>query len=56
MSWRKASRSSDSGANCVEIAATPGTVAIRDSKNPDGVMLTLNYMEARALSAFIKNN
>jgi hypothetical protein len=40
--WRKASYSSGQGGNCVEIAALPnGSRAVRDSKNPNGGMLTL---------------
>jgi len=35
--WRKSSRSTNTS-NCVELA-TPGPVAIRDSKNPDGPAL-----------------
>ncbi|WP_328339490.1 DUF397 domain-containing protein [Streptomyces violaceus] len=38
--WRKSTYSGD-GSNCVEIATTPTTVHIRDSKNPDGTHLTL---------------
>ncbi|WP_344453031.1 DUF397 domain-containing protein [Actinomadura kijaniata] len=55
MLWRKSSHSNDSGANCVEVAASPNTVAIRDSKNPDGGVVALNRMEACALSALIKS-
>jgi hypothetical protein len=40
LTWRKSSFSSSSGANCVEIAHIPGGVAIHDSKNPTGPILT----------------
>ncbi|MFD0203534.1 MULTISPECIES: DUF397 domain-containing protein [Saccharothrix] len=39
MRWRKSSRSG-STSNCVELAATPRTRAVRDSKNVDGGALT----------------
>lgn len=40
--WRRSSYSSDQGGQCVEIAETPHTtIAIRDSKNPAGPILTL---------------
>ena len=43
MQWRKSSYSSDQGGQCLEVAETPHTtVAIRDSKNPAGPMLTLD--------------
>jgi uncharacterized protein DUF397 len=32
--WRKASRSSGNGGNCVQVAQLPGLIGIRDSKNP----------------------
>jgi Domain of unknown function (DUF397) len=38
--WRKASYSSGNGVNCVEVASNlPGTVAVRDSKDPAGPAL-----------------
>ncbi|MDG9713311.1 DUF397 domain-containing protein [Streptomyces sp. DH10] len=42
--WRKSSYSGDQGGSCVEIAETAHTtvVAIRDSKNPAGPILTLD--------------
>lgn len=40
--WRKASRSSASGSDCVELAHASGVIAIRDSKDPDGPKLLLN--------------
>jgi hypothetical protein len=38
--WQKSTYSGD-GSNCVEIATTPTTIHIRDSKNPTGPHLTL---------------
>ncbi|MFG2059501.1 DUF397 domain-containing protein [Micromonospora sp. NPDC048930] len=38
--WRKSTRSSGQGGNCVEVADNlPGVVAVRDSKDPDGPVL-----------------
>lgn len=40
--WRKSSYSSDQGGNCLEVAESPcATIAVRDSKNPAGPVLTL---------------
>ncbi|MGW4562863.1 DUF397 domain-containing protein [Streptomyces sp. NPDC004561] len=33
VAWRKSSRSSSEGGQCVEVAACPGTVHVRDSKS-----------------------
>ena len=39
--WVKSSYSGDNGGNCVEVApAFPATIPVRDSKNPDGPVLT----------------
>ncbi|MEU7744564.1 DUF397 domain-containing protein [Nonomuraea sp. NPDC049158] len=39
--WRKSSRSSAEGQNCVEVATlSNGGRAVRDSKNPGGPILT----------------
>ncbi|MEU0885093.1 DUF397 domain-containing protein [Lentzea sp. NPDC005914] len=39
MRWRKSSRSSAGGPECVEIALVPAGAAVRDSKNADGSRL-----------------
>jgi hypothetical protein len=40
--WRKSSYSSSEGGNCVEVARHPAAVHVRDSKIPDGPILTLS--------------
>ncbi|MEV4386012.1 DUF397 domain-containing protein [Micromonospora sp. NPDC049580] len=38
--WRKSSRSSGNGGNCVEVADNlPGVIGVRDSKDPSGPAL-----------------
>ncbi|MEU3226561.1 DUF397 domain-containing protein [Streptomyces sp. NPDC006976] len=50
MNWFKSSYSdSSSGNNCVEVAAAPDTVLVRDSKNMRGPMLAF---EERAWAEF----
>ncbi|MDI3388183.1 DUF397 domain-containing protein [Streptomyces sp. B-S-A8] len=39
--WRKSSYSSDEGGDCVEVAPHPTAIHIRDSKNPEGPILTV---------------
>ncbi|WP_326637901.1 DUF397 domain-containing protein [Streptosporangium sp. NBC_01755] len=44
--WRKSSRSSTNGGNCVEVASNlPGVIAVRDSKNPNGSALIFSRSE-----------
>ncbi|MFD3789493.1 DUF397 domain-containing protein [Streptomyces cyaneofuscatus] len=50
--WFKSSYSSDQGGNCVEVAAHPAAVHIRDSKVTDGPALTV---EPAAWSAFVRS-
>jgi hypothetical protein len=40
--WRKSTRSSGGGSNCIEIAPLPAHIAIRDSKNPTGTTLIVS--------------
>ncbi|WP_181786153.1 DUF397 domain-containing protein [Streptomyces phytophilus] len=36
LDWFKSSYSNDEGGECVEVAAVPGAVHVRDSKDPHG--------------------
>ncbi|MFA1544585.1 DUF397 domain-containing protein [Actinomadura monticuli] len=40
--WRKASQSSSTGSDCIEVAAIRDVIAVRDSKNPEGPMLVFD--------------
>lgn len=40
LKWFKSSYSSEEGGQCVEVAASPTTVHVRDSKDPEGGALT----------------
>ncbi|TDD88876.1 DUF397 domain-containing protein [Actinomadura darangshiensis] len=53
--WRKASRSASNGGECVELAAAPGIIAVRDSKDPDGPKLLMGRDEFAALAAILKH-
>lgn len=53
--WRKASRSTSNGGNCVEVAGVPGTTAIRDSKDPSGPKLIMSHNDFRRLTEILKN-
>lgn len=49
MNWRKSSRSTSNGGNCVEVASVPGgrRIATRDSKQPTGPILEYGRPEWR---------
>ncbi|MES9539170.1 DUF397 domain-containing protein [Actinomadura sp. NPDC000600] len=46
--WRKSSRSSSDGDQCVEVAHVEHGVAIRDSKEPEGPFLVVPRAALRA--------
>jgi hypothetical protein len=53
--WRKSSYSGNGGSDCVEVARNlPGVVAVRDSKNPSGPVLTVESAEWRDFIAGMK--
>ncbi|WP_187437873.1 DUF397 domain-containing protein [Actinomadura decatromicini] len=41
MKWRRSSHTGANGGNCVELADLDRSIAVRDSKNPDGPTLTV---------------
>jgi Domain of unknown function (DUF397) len=53
--WRKASASQTEG-QCVEVAALPCGVAIRDSKNPGGPVLAIGRRAWREFLAALKTD
>ena len=53
--WRTSSHSTANGGNCVEAGpGLPGGVAVRDSKDREGPVLTFGPDEWRAFAAGIK--
>ncbi|MFD5385057.1 DUF397 domain-containing protein [Streptomyces sp. NPDC127074] len=40
LTWQKSSFSDGAGPNCVELAAAPGGIHIRESDEPDAVLRT----------------
>lgn len=54
--WRKASRSTSNGGDCVEVARVPHIVAVRDSKNPNGPALAFSRAAFRALTENVKRH
>ena len=50
LDWYKSSHSTDDGPSCIEVAVTPGTVHVRDSKDPHGPQLAFT---PEAWAAFV---
>jgi Domain of unknown function (DUF397) len=53
VTWKKSTRSNGSG-DCVEVAELPSGIAVRDSKNPSGPVLTFAGREWRAFLEGVK--
>lgn len=51
--WRRSSYSGTNG-NCIEAAAAPAAVAVRDSKDPDGPRSVFAPAAWRAFAAAVK--
>lgn len=54
--WRASSRSGGNGGNCIQVADLPGTIAVRDSKDPDGPALFFTPAEWAAFTARVKDS
>ncbi|RSN68113.1 DUF397 domain-containing protein [Actinomadura sp. WAC 06369] len=52
--WRKSSYTGPNGGDCVELASFAETVAVRDSKDPDGPMLAVDRRAFAELLTSIK--
>jgi Domain of unknown function (DUF397) len=53
--WRKSRRSTNQGGECVEVAALPHAIGVRDSKDPGRGHLALTPEEFTAFIQRIKN-
>jgi hypothetical protein len=51
LTWHKSSYSNGDNGNCVEVATTPGIMAVRDSKAPTSGHLTLTPLTWRTFLA-----
>jgi Domain of unknown function (DUF397) len=51
--WYKSSRSAGNG-NCVEVAELPSALAVRDSKDPEGPVLTFRAESWRLFVAAVR--
>ncbi|HEY5836184.1 DUF397 domain-containing protein [Streptomyces sp.] len=52
LAWFKSSYSGSSGDNCIEVAACPGTVHVRDSKDKEGPQFAFSPAEWSAFVEF----
>ena len=52
--WRKSTRSGAEGGDCVEVAGLRAAIAVRDSKNPRGPMLSFTRPVFRTLARDIR--
>ncbi|MFD7590283.1 DUF397 domain-containing protein [Kitasatospora sp. NPDC059811] len=52
LAWFKSSYSTNEGAECVEVAETPGVVHVRDSKDKSGPQLAFEPASWKAFVGF----
>ena len=56
LQWRKATYSSGNGGNCIQVATADHTVAVRDSKGPDGPRLAFKTNAWQAFATRLKGD
>ncbi|MFF4380995.1 DUF397 domain-containing protein [Kitasatospora sp. NPDC001547] len=55
LEWRKSSYSGGEGGNCIEVASgLPGSIPVRDSKDPDGPALAFSPEAWRSFVAGVQ--
>lgn len=54
--WRKSSHSDHQGGECIEVASLPPVIGVRDSKDPDGPILSFSAADWRAFTRRLKDN
>ena len=54
LAWRKSSYSGSNGGNCIEVATSPDTVAVRDSADPRGPALAFSSLDWRRFTGQLK--
>jgi hypothetical protein len=54
LAWFKSSYSGTNGGDCVEVAAAPGTVHVRDSKQQADAVLAFPQAQWAAFTAFAR--
>lgn len=52
LKWIKSSYSTDDGPACVEVAGTPGTIHVRDSKHRQGPQLAFGPQQWAAFVSY----
>ncbi|PZH14218.1 DUF397 domain-containing protein [Streptomyces sp. NTH33] len=52
LTWFKSSHSTPDGAACVEVASTPGSIRVRDSKQARGPQLAFGSQEWAAFASY----
>lgn len=55
ITWRKASYSTGNGGNCVEVGTAARTVAVRDSKDPQGPALAFTPARWQAFTRALRD-